>query len=125
MTTAPYELPDRDAPEPLETPGMVGFPGEPTSGPEPEPVMPEGLTDEAVKLVTAIGQHERELFERTLVARDQHIEEVLQERLEVLHDPMAVMFRGILVGAAAVIGALVLLVVIGLLFLYGLSLFRA
>lgn len=128
MTEETYELPTPGAEPGIEsTLGQLGQndvagPGPRTTTDAAPPAVPEGLTEDAGKLLQALAEYVRDDFIRVLASRDQNIERMLDERLTVLHDPHAVMTKGIIFGAAGVLLALVTMVVIGLLFLHGLSL---
>jgi hypothetical protein len=119
----PYEAPTRERASENGMPATetVFTSQEIDLGPRPEPTVPDGLTEESVKLVQAIGDYQASRFEQILVSRDANIERMLEENLRSLHDPTNIQFRGILIGAGAVLAALVVLLLIGLLFLYGLS----
>jgi hypothetical protein len=87
--------------------------------------LPDGTAEETAKLLQALASYERQEIERVLGGFYDKVMQVFDERLVSLHDPKSVFLEGVRYGAAAVLAALAVLLVVGLLFLFGLHAVRA
>lgn len=128
----PYEAPTRTR-EPVSSEAEPGMPmadptvsstGTPNFAAGPESELPQDILETQAKLIQAAATYERQEIERVLAGFYDSVMQVFDERLRNLHDPKTVFLEGVRYGAAAVVAALVVLLVLGLLFLFGLSVVR-
>lgn len=125
LSRQPYEEPrgGDPAPEmagavPSDTAGDLGPPPLPPL-PNPPPASVPVQPDAVLALMQQLATYEREIFTEALAGMYQRFDQRLDEALADVHDPTNAQFRGILIGGAAVAIALVTLLIVGLLFLFG------
>jgi hypothetical protein len=113
ISTETYEPPSPGAKDPPEL----------DLGPEPEVAAPLGQpgAQETLALLQELASFERGQFEQAIGPMFQRFEEFFVERTHQLHDPRKVFTMGVVFGGVGVIVALLLLVALGFLFLWGLT----
>lgn len=121
-----YEDRDPRAPLPPDASGLSAETIESLGArPEPEyagPTLPPA--DATAVLLQELAAYERAQFIDAMSPMFAQFEEMFIERTNALHDPRKVLALGIIYGAVGMLLALLMLVVIGMLFLWGLSQFR-
>lgn len=125
LTSAPYEEREKGAAVDDGAPGIepgatVDLGRAPTT--ETEPAYG---ADTVSQLLSELAGHERKVFEEALAGMHEQMLALLDQRLSGMHDPKNTMLQGVLIGVGVTLGAVIGLVLIGLLFLHGVAVVRA